>query len=282
MSARHKDHELSPLERLPPKIPNRISTLAVRKDAFVELRLATRQIPLAATNKNLREQVLPIFYGINTFVLNTTDKDYGVAFDARVKAFVDRWGKYLKFMKRFGAYSPDTFYCFNAEPQTVPRDLNTRQSGYKLRPPRHHVDHDGNSVSISGNCDLTRVHIVINEDATVQVDFSSLGQALVLPCVCRIKHASSSGNQSDMPGMHVARLMLAAVDDLAPATKQILNIIRDDDLRDAVHQELKIDETVGDCRIMEARDRAWATGGCDNCKEFRVCVTYDGHGEQLR
>lgn len=92
--------ELSALERLPPEIRNRIYALTAVSKNDIDLEAALQQPALLATNSNIRAEVLPIFYGANTFLARVQQGDLCRA----IKESAAPFSKYSKLMKRVGAF----------------------------------------------------------------------------------------------------------------------------------------------------------------------------------
>ena len=103
------EHNQFRLLRLPAELRNRIYHLAVVNEKPLDIvhhkryrrAKAPQQPALASTSKQLREEVLPIFYGGNSFVLDTVG-DIIQDFEGVVRAWTKACGSYLPHIKSIG------------------------------------------------------------------------------------------------------------------------------------------------------------------------------------
>lgn len=103
-----EEQELSRLEKLPAELRNRIYSLAVvlRSNEFIGLALPdtgpTCPPPaLARTNRNIRKEVMPIYYGENTFAV---DIDSSRLMEKGFKIWASQHSEYVRLMRHVGGY----------------------------------------------------------------------------------------------------------------------------------------------------------------------------------
>lgn len=105
------DLSLSRLERLPAEIRNRIYAMVViHENVTLDIRggdatMSVSQPAIAATNSNIRKEVLPIFYGANRFLIEIGHAD---AYDGNFRNYPGfiKQVPHTRLMKRIGAYDP--------------------------------------------------------------------------------------------------------------------------------------------------------------------------------
>lgn len=91
--------EHSTLERLPAEIRNHIYALVVVREDHLDLTIALRQPGLAATNSEIRAEVLPVFYGANVFMWKAS-----MGRSNHDKRLIEQYAKDSRLMKGVGAY----------------------------------------------------------------------------------------------------------------------------------------------------------------------------------
>lgn len=104
-----KDQNLARLERLPPEVRNRIYRYAVVRDephnlTPIEDEVQVVDPALAMVNKSIRAEVLPVFYGCNSFMVDICDWQGKATDQPVVTEWMTRQHDRVKFMKHVAAY----------------------------------------------------------------------------------------------------------------------------------------------------------------------------------
>lgn len=161
--------ELSPLEKLPAELRNRIYALVVVDQKHLDLSCAGRQPALAATKSTIRKDVLPIFYGENIFMVDISD--FGsLTSTAELDRFVEEYKKFTKSMKRVGAYDPSPPMPYNyAKLHVLVKTDDTVEMTF----------HDVNSSSPACTCSIMKV---VSQKHDVD-DLDTLPGQLLKACV---------------------------------------------------------------------------------------------------
>lgn len=97
------ENQLSPLQHLPAEIRNHIFTLVVVY-GDLDIRSVVIQPAVAATNLKIRNEVLPIFFGANRFMVELKKDQSDRDSLARISTMDHFYARYLKLISVVGVY----------------------------------------------------------------------------------------------------------------------------------------------------------------------------------